>query len=559
VTAAIYARKSTEQNGMADEQKSVTRQIEHARAYAERKGWRVLDAHIYSDDGIGGAEFAKRPGFLRLMNALKPRPPFQILIMSEESRLGREAIETAYALKQLVQAGVRVFFYLEDRERTLETPTDKIMLSLTAFADELEREKARQRTYDAMVRKAKAGHVTGGRVFGYDNRRTEAGHVERVINRDEAAVVRRIFELCARGWGQIAIAKKLNAEHVPTPRAQQRRPSAWSSSTVREVLYRELYKGVLVWNRTRKRDTWGQVKQKARDEADWLRVPVPKLRVIPDAIWDQAHARLSHTREAYLRTTNGKLWGRPLDGAARKYLLTGLARCGQCGGSLEVRSRDHGKHRAFFYACSSYWRRGKAVCANRLEVPLRSADQAVIAAVQDSFLTPAIVDRVVAKVLTRAMPSADVDQARATVRARLADVTSELDRLVEGLARAGVSSAVTVAIRKRENAKAALEAELATLERRDDVSQMERQRLETVARQKAKDWSSLLARHTPQARQILAKVLRDKLMFLPEVRDGRPGYRFRGEGSLVPLLAGLVPEFSQAVASPAGFEPALPA
>ena len=89
--------------------------------------------------------------------------------MSEESRLGREAIETAYALKQLVQAGVRVFFYLEDRERTLDSPTDKIMLSLTAFADELEREKARQRTYDAMLRKARAGHVTGGRVFGYDN------------------------------------------------------------------------------------------------------------------------------------------------------------------------------------------------------------------------------------------------------------------------------------------------------------------------------------------------------------------------------------------------------
>ena len=35
--AAIYARKSTDQTGMADEAKSVTRQIEHAKAYAERK------------------------------------------------------------------------------------------------------------------------------------------------------------------------------------------------------------------------------------------------------------------------------------------------------------------------------------------------------------------------------------------------------------------------------------------------------------------------------------------------------------------------------------------
>ena len=45
-------------------------------------------------------------------------------------------------MKQLVTAGVRVFFYLGDRERTFDTPIEKIMLSLTAFADELEREKA---------------------------------------------------------------------------------------------------------------------------------------------------------------------------------------------------------------------------------------------------------------------------------------------------------------------------------------------------------------------------------------------------------------------------------
>ena len=48
--AAIYARKSTEQAGIADEQKSVTRQIEQARAYAQRKGWTVDDACIFVDE-----------------------------------------------------------------------------------------------------------------------------------------------------------------------------------------------------------------------------------------------------------------------------------------------------------------------------------------------------------------------------------------------------------------------------------------------------------------------------------------------------------------------------
>ena len=117
---AIYARKSTEQTGVIEEEKSVTRQIDHAKVYAERKGWKVAEEYIFVDDGISGAEFVKRPGFLRLMNALKPRPAFDVLIMSEESRLGREQIETAYALKQITDAGVRVFFYLEDRERTLD-------------------------------------------------------------------------------------------------------------------------------------------------------------------------------------------------------------------------------------------------------------------------------------------------------------------------------------------------------------------------------------------------------------------------------------------------------
>jgi DNA invertase Pin-like site-specific DNA recombinase len=41
------------------------------------------------------------------------------------------------------------------------------MLSVGTFADEMEREKARQRTSDAMVKKARQGFVTGGKIYGY--------------------------------------------------------------------------------------------------------------------------------------------------------------------------------------------------------------------------------------------------------------------------------------------------------------------------------------------------------------------------------------------------------
>ena len=311
--AAIYARKSTEQNGVSDEEKSVGRQIDHARAYAARKGWTVDDRYIYKDDGISGAEFAKRPGFVRLLNAVKKPAPFSILIVSEPSRLGREQFETGYAFKQLSEAGVRVFAYLDDHEVLLDTPVNRFLMSAASFAADVERDKARQRTYDAMSRKARAGYVTGGRTFGYHNE-VVGDHKEYRINETEAAVIRRIFDLCAKGVGQVAIAKKLNDEGAPSPRPQQGRPHAWAPSSVREVWYRDLYRGIKVWNRTQKRGAWGKVQPTARPESEWLRVPVPKIRIVSDDQWAKAHARLQQTREAYLRSTDGHQWGRPLDG-----------------------------------------------------------------------------------------------------------------------------------------------------------------------------------------------------------------------------------------------------
>jgi DNA invertase Pin-like site-specific DNA recombinase len=105
--AAIYARKSNDNPQVPDALKSVAGQIAGARLYASGQGWVVDEGHIYTDDGVSGALFGKnkrgkenRPGLARLLNALSPRPPFQVLIMSEESRLGRESIETAWTLKR---------------------------------------------------------------------------------------------------------------------------------------------------------------------------------------------------------------------------------------------------------------------------------------------------------------------------------------------------------------------------------------------------------------------------------------------------------------------------
>ncbi len=527
---AIYARKSTEQTGVCDEERSVTRQVEHAKAYAAKKGWTVAGEHIYVDDGISGAEFANRPGFVRLMAALKPTPPFDILIMSEGSRLGRESIETAYALKQLTTAGVQVWLYLENKELTLDTPADKVLLSVAAFADELEREKARQRTHDAMLRKAKAGQVTGGRVYGYDNREVLAPggkrlHVERVINPREAEVVRDIFGQCAAGKGFKKIAKELNRRGVPGPR------SAWAPSSIREIMHRDLYRGDIVWNKVQKRDQWGKKKYKARPETEWVRVPVPELQIVPDELWEAAHDRLAGARGIYLRKTNGQLWGRPASGIESRYLLAGMAQCSWCGGSLIVVKSGGRK-----YKCANYHSRGTTVCPNGLLVSLEHTNQEVLRTLEQDILQPKVVEAALRKAIERLRPSEDTSQQDSS-KADLAIVEAEIARLTQAIVEGGDIPSLVAAVKERERRRAYLQGELDAAE---GLEKVDLGRIEEDLRDRLTDWQGLLQRQPMQARQILRKLLVGRLVFTPQESEVGGYYTFEGKVNLGRVLEGVV-------------------
>ncbi len=554
--AAIYARKSTEQPGVADQEKSVTRQIEHATAYATRKGWTAAPTHIYSDDGISGAEFATRPGFLRLMNALTPRTPFDVLIVSELSRLGREQLETGYALKQLSQAGVAVWSYLEDREIVVETPTDKFLMSAVSFAAEIEREKARQRTHDALLRKARACHVTGGRVFGYDNVEILGpsgvrSHVERRINVGEAAVVRAIFERCARGEGLKGIAKGLNAEGVPTPRAQQGRPRGWAPSSVRAVLHRVLYRGEIVWNRTKKRDAWGQARRSARPAADRVSVDAEPLRVVPEALWRVAHARMSTRRVAYRRWKRGSGGAPDGRGVRTRYFLTGFGRCDVCGGSMQAVSRASSGGRNFRYVCATYWNRGASICANGRMVDMSVADGAVHDLLATEVLRPAVVDRALTRAL--ALLEAEAPDRRQVLEKDLAAVDVQLRNLADTAAQGGAVPVILDALDRRDADRRRLQAELVACQAQARVQP--RRVLRTRLRGVLDDWRGLLGRNVAEARPLLDLVLADRIRFTP-IADRRyqltvPIQFDRVMTAAVPDLRGL----QDIVASPTGFEP----
>jgi len=95
------------------------------------------------------------------------------------------------------------------------------------------------------------GFHTGGSCFGYETVDSYAGKQLRV-NEAEAAIVRRIFMMSADGASLKTLAKQLNAERIPSPRARSGRPQGgWCPTAIREMLYNERYAGRLIWNRSK--------------------------------------------------------------------------------------------------------------------------------------------------------------------------------------------------------------------------------------------------------------------------------------------------------------------
>ena len=403
-----------------------------------------------------------------------------------------------------------------------------------------------------------AGHVTGGRVFGYDNIEIlgpsgQRTHVERRINEAEAAVVRQIFERCAGGEGLKGIAKRLNAAGARTPRAQQGRRNGWAPSSVREVLHRSLYRGEIVWNRTKKRDGWGQKRRRDRPEADWLSVRIESLRIVPEALWRAAQARMTERRENYKRWTRGQGGAPDGRGVRTRYFLTGFGRCAVCRGSMQAVSRASSAGRNFRYVCATYWNRGASICPNGRMIDMSVADGAVQQLLATEVLRPAVVDRALTRALDLLRTDVDGPGRRETLERDLAGVEVELRNLAETAAKGGAVPVILEALGRREADRRRLLAELERCE--SPASLKPTSVLREQLRHSLGDWRGLLSRNVVEARPLLDLVLADRISFTP-IADRRyqltvPIAFDRVMTAAVPDLRGL----QDRVASPRGFEP----
>ena len=518
--AAIYARRSTEEHQVA----SLDVQLEEARRYLAARGWSLDHAHVYIDDAISRAEFKKRPGLLALLNAAEARA-FDVVITRDETRLGGDTYRTGIVIQDLLDHGARLFYYFTDEEVRLDGAVEKFLVAARSFASELEREKTSQRTHEHLMTKARRGLNVGGRVYGYDNVEIMEGdrraRVEYRINPAQADVVREIFHRYAAGEGVKTIAKDLNARGVPTPRTGKRGVGAWCSGSIKPMLQRERYRGVIVWGMKEKAYRKGTKVRIDRPECEWIRVDVPDLRIIDDELWAAVQARMGQKKN-YGRSRSS--------GAPPRYLLSGFSRCGTCGGPIQVINGKVSYTPVKVYVCAYHRERG--TCATSLRRPVPNVDAAVLSWLQQNILTEEVLTATLREVRRR------IAERSAAGGAEVADLEKQADQIRAELLRLGEAIVSTTdpprtlvrMMSEREKSLAALEARINALKIAPSVLDLEVRRLEKDARARLANLRALAESAPDQARQALEALLAGPLSFTPI--ETPEGPRFRVDGSV---------------------------
>jgi DNA invertase Pin-like site-specific DNA recombinase len=401
----------------------------------------------YSDRAASGST-RFRPSYQDLL-AAAARHEFDVVVAEALDRLSRDQEDVAALFKTLTFHGVQLVTLAEGVISELHVGLKGTMNAL--FLKDLS-----AKTHRGMRGRIKDKRAAGGLSYGYAVKRETDAKGEpvrggRVINREEAAVVRRIFSEFVGGASPRAIAKRLNGEKIAGPGG---RP--WQDTTIRGhaergtgILRNELHAGRLLWNRQRFVKDPATSKRQARrnPRAEWIVEEVPELRIVDETLWQQASSRLNAIAQssAAAAVPESRFWEK----RRPRHILTGLVVCGKCGHSLAAVGQD-------YLRCARADRSG--LCDNRRGVRRKILEDLVLEALQKNLMHPDLVAEFIRAYQAELNAErASAEQERLAGARRLEQVNRQLDGLItaisEGLRGAGLQDRLS-----------ALESERARLE-----------------------------------------------------------------------------------------------
>ena len=331
------------------------------------------------------------------------------------------------------------------------------------------------------------------------------------------------------------IAKTLNAAGVQAPEPPRtRKVRAWSPSAIREMIRNERYRGVCVWNRTRKERNpeTGRNTSRPRPESDWVRVDVPEWRIVSEELWQQAHQQIGFVNQ---RFGNSRLGGMNRTEESRRYLFSGLLKCGICGGNMTI--VGGGGLRGYTkYGCPSHRYRG--VCDNALTIRRDRLEEQLLKGLTEKFLKPDVIDYAIQsfqrelnarlktiqdEALMAAGSISDLQSKRSVFAAKAAN-------LAEAIASMGYSPSLGVQLTQIERDIKTIDGKLASVNQPLDLA-YSLEGVREFASAKLLDLRALVHADITAARTALAKHIAE-IVLTPKQSPEGPVYEVSGDVDL---------------------------
>lgn len=372
---AIYTRVSTKEQAV--EGYSIEEQEKLCREYCKVNNGEVFK--VYSDKGISGKNIEGRPG-LRALMADAEKGYFNTVLVWKVNRLSRKLSDTLEITNKLGDLSIELKSLTESLD-TL-TATGRLMMNIFGSFAEFEREQIAENVKMGMEARAEEGRWNGGIVLGYDlqgddDKTTKRPNKNLVINEEEAATVRYIFELYSKGNGYKAISNRINKEGY-----KSKKGNFFSICTVREILKNPLYCGKIRYNQ---RVNW---KHKRRNgmSVDPIIVEGVHEAIISEELFNKVQ---------FLIEAKGGKSKRTFDGA---FPLTGLLRCPECGsgmvaGRVTRKRKDGTKHNTRYYYCGAWRNKGTGVCHSN-SVRADEVEKFVFSKIEKLIISEAFLKRV---------------------------------------------------------------------------------------------------------------------------------------------------------------------
>ena len=353
---ALYCRLSQD-DGLEGDSNSIQNQKNILQKFAE-------DHHFpnpcfYVDDGFSGGNF-QRPAFQQMISDME-NGEIGIIVTKDLSRLGRNQLHTGlYIEERFPMFGVR-YIAINDNVDTDSSESNDLMPFKNLFNEWFIRDTSRK-IRAVLKAKAERGERLGTRApYGYIK---DSETKKLAVDDEAAAIVRRIFAMCASGNGPSQIARILKKEQVLTPTMyaytrygmnhtclDTAHPYNWSDSAIANLLENEIYLGNTVnmkySTKSYKDKRWVE---HSREECLVFKDTHPAL--ITQEVWDIVQrVRKNRRRPTKMEEQN-------------KY--SGLVFCADCGSNMVLHRARTMSASYNHFTCRTYKKDGESCTGHHI-------------------------------------------------------------------------------------------------------------------------------------------------------------------------------------------------